>query len=104
MSILKKYLNPMIEKNIDYLVLGCTHYPFLQEPMKEILGDKVVIVDPAAAVAHQTLNVLKQSEQIMTTETVKGQSTFLSSGDIHKMKSILSMVTKSHHEVHAVLI
>ena len=27
--LLRSYVDPMIEKNIDYLVLGCTHYPYL---------------------------------------------------------------------------
>jgi glutamate racemase len=104
MEILKNYLNPMIEKNIDFLVLGCTHYPFLQESMKEILGDKVVIIDPAPAIAQHTANILKQMKQKMNTETLKGQSMFLTTGDANKMKSVLLMLEKSNYDVQAILI
>jgi len=103
-NILKNYLIPMKEKNIDVLVLGCTHYPFLQESMKEILGDKVVIIDPAPAVARHASNILKQMHIKMTPEILKGQSTFLTTGDINKMKSILSLMDASTHDVRSISI
>ena len=37
---LKKYVTPMIEKNIDYLVLGCTHYNFLEEKLNKLFLNK----------------------------------------------------------------
>jgi glutamate racemase len=103
-NILKKYLIPMKEKNIDVLVLGCTHYPFLQESMSEILGDKVVIIDPAPAVARHASNILKQMNKQMNPEIVKGQSTFLTTGDINKMKSILYMMDASTYDIRSISI
>ena len=59
----KDYINqliqPFIENNIDHLVLGCTHYPFLMPVLKDILPSNVVILDPAPAVARQTYNILE---------------------------------------------
>lgn len=46
-SALHEYLDPLLEQNIDTLVLGCTHYPFLIEEIKKIVGNQVQIVDPA---------------------------------------------------------
>jgi glutamate racemase len=56
--LLKKYLQPMIEKNIDYLVLGCSHYPYLIPQIKKILPNHIKIIDSGEAVALQTKNVL----------------------------------------------
>lgn len=56
--LLDKYIKPMLEKNIDHLVLGCTHYPFLIPQLKKIVGDKVSIIDTGEAIARQTRNIL----------------------------------------------
>jgi glutamate racemase len=104
MEILKKYLNPMLEKNIDFLVLGCTHYPFLQESIKKILGDNISILNPAAAVARQTLNILEKMKLKMEFGKVQGKSTFFTTGDSEKMKDILSVIKKANYEVKSVSI
>lgn len=59
-ELLEKYLTPMINENIDALVLGCTHYPYLIEKIKEVIGDKIQIIDSGLAVAKQTKNILHQ--------------------------------------------
>ncbi len=63
-ELLTKYLTPMIEANVDHVVLGCTHYPFLIPMIQKILNekkvwDKITIVNPAPAVALQTQRVLR---------------------------------------------
>lgn len=57
-ELLKSYLTPMINEDIDYLVLGCSHYPYLIPKIKEILPPSVKIIDSGEAVAKQTKNVL----------------------------------------------
>ncbi len=57
-SLLRGYLHPMMERGIDQLVLGCTHYPFLAPLIKRIVGPKVELIDPAPAVARQVGRVL----------------------------------------------
>ncbi len=59
-ELLITYLAPMIKANIDYLVLGCSHYPFLAPIIKEILPYGVTIIDSGEAVAKQTKTVLTQ--------------------------------------------
>jgi len=60
--LLKKYLKPMIEAEIDYLVLGCSHYPYLIPILKELLPPKVNIIDSGLAAAKQTKAVLKKQK------------------------------------------
>ena len=69
-TLLKSYLKPMLEANIDYLVLGCTHYPYLIPMLIKLLPKHVKIIDSGLAVAKQTKSVLEQHE-LLNTETLK---------------------------------
>jgi glutamate racemase len=59
-KLLHSYLQPMIETNIDYLVLGCSHYPYLVPQIKKILPNHIKIIDSGEAVARQTKNILNE--------------------------------------------
>ena len=59
-KLLTSYLKPMLNKNIDCLVLGCTHYPYLIPQIRKIVGDKIQIIDSGEAVAIQTKHILKE--------------------------------------------
>lgn len=63
-QLLNSYLQPMIEENIDYLVLGCTHYPYLIPQIKKILPKPIQIIDSGEAVARQTKKILEQNQLI----------------------------------------
>lgn len=60
-QLLESYLEPMIQANIDYLVLGCSHYPYLLPQIKKILPPHIHIIDSGEAVARQTKNLLKNT-------------------------------------------
>jgi glutamate racemase len=59
-DLLTTYLKPMIAANIDFLVLGCSHYPYLIPLIKKILPAHIQIIDSGQAVARQTKNILEQ--------------------------------------------
>lgn len=59
-KLLEAYLLPMVQKNIDHLVLGCTHYPYLIPLIKSILPQKIILIDSGNAVAKQTRNILEK--------------------------------------------
>ena len=48
----------MLEEHIDYLVLGCSHYPFLIPNIRKILDNNITIIDSGEAVAKQTKAIL----------------------------------------------
>ena len=60
-ALLEQYLRPMVAEGMDYLVLGCTHYPYLTSLISEILPENVRIMDSAEAVAKQTERILSQN-------------------------------------------
>jgi glutamate racemase len=59
-QLLHSYLDPMIEANIDCLVLGCSHYPYLIPQIRMILPAHIQIIDSGEAVAKQTQKVLRE--------------------------------------------
>lgn len=58
MELLKKHTSPMVEANVDYIVLGCSHYPYIIPALKSILPQHIKIIDSGEAVAKQTKIVL----------------------------------------------
>ncbi|CAM3972919.1 glutamate racemase [Flavobacterium weaverense] len=67
--LLQSYLKPMIDANIDYLVLGCSHYPYLIPQIKNILPDHIQIIDSGQAVAKQTQKVLLEKIGLSSSQT-----------------------------------
>lgn len=67
-QLLRKYIEPMIEAGADHLVLGCTHYPFLIPAIEKICRGRLVIVDPALAVAHHLATLM---EEFSTNESLE---------------------------------
>lgn len=87
-DLLNKHIQPMLEKNIDHLVLGCTHYPFLTDQIKEIVGDKVGIIDSGEAIARQT-KVILQEENLINPESGEISRVFYTNKDPQVMQKIL---------------
>lgn len=73
------YLSPMLDMGIDQLVLGCTHFPFLDPVLRKVIGSEVTIVDPSSAVARQTGRII--AEMRNAPEHV-GRVTYFTSGDV----------------------
>lgn len=97
--ILEDALHPMLEKNIDTVVLGCTHYPFVIPLIEEIVGDKVRVIDPAPAVARQVKRLLKAGRR---ENSNGGRVRFVTSGEADQVKSIIEILLGIESEVEAV--
>lgn len=89
--LLHKYIDPIAAAGADRLVLGCTHYPFLTDTIKKITGNRIVIINPAPAVALQTKKIL--SEQGKNIENGSGNSLFISTGNIDILKKLVHKVS-----------
>jgi len=59
-SLLQQYIDPLVSQGVDTLVLGCTHYPFLQPSIENIYGNDLKLLDPAHAVAKELVRRLEQ--------------------------------------------
>jgi glutamate racemase len=60
-ALLDSYLQPMLDAGADTLVLGCTHYPFLDAAIRDIVGDRMTLIDTSVAIARQVERVLDQN-------------------------------------------
>jgi glutamate racemase len=83
----------MIDANIDYLVLGCSHYPYLIPQIKKILPPHIQIIDSGEAVARQTKNVLQ--EKVGLSNLKNRTPIFYTNAEGKVLKEILG----NHYEV-----
>lgn len=60
-TIAKHYLASLLEKKIDTLILGCTHYPLLINVIKKTIGENTEIVDSAVSLTDELENFLKNN-------------------------------------------
>jgi glutamate racemase len=100
-KILENALLPMLEKNIDTVVLGCTHYPFVIPLIQEIVGDKVQVIDPAPAVAKQAQRLLEARGMANESRSI-GEVRLFTTGDPELLKSRLPLLLGETGEVEGV--
>ena len=62
LTVLHDILNPVVTQGADYLVLGCTHYPFLKDAIQVLFADQLTLIDSGFAVARQTARILIKHE------------------------------------------
>ena len=93
-SLLAKYIKPMLDCNIDQLVLGCTHYPFFIPLLKKILPLNVEIINPAPAVSKQVARVLDERNMKNDGSGKELFYSFYSSGSASILRMLLENIEK----------
>ena len=99
--ILEGALKPMLAKGLDTVVLGCTHYPFAFETIREIVGEMVRMVNPAPAIARRVEQLLDEMD-LKNPRSNGGQTRYLTSGDPEAMKIRLKELLGERSEVEKV--
>lgn len=89
-STVSASLQPLLDAGADTVVLGCTHYPFLKPVIQRLAGPGVQVIDPAPAVARQTLRLLQ--EHGIPTGKGPGGITLESSGDPQPLQRIFQLL------------
>ncbi len=87
-NLLKEYLNPMIKENIDHLVLGCSHYPFLIPIIKKIIPKNISIIDSGKAVAKHVEIILHKQNLLSTNHNSLNE--FFTNSNTTVIKAILN--------------
>ncbi len=94
-QLIAKYLKPLMTYDIDTLVLGCTHYSFLNNTIKQIVDKDIQLVDTSRAVAEQVDRILDNNDLkiLSATKTVRYYTTGSVTDTQKAIKTLL------HHDV-----
>jgi glutamate racemase len=91
-DLLSKYLESVINSTADYLVLGCTHYPFLKKSIKKIVGRKVSLLDSGKAIAKQTKVLLVKHGIKNNFSKNKGKVDYFTTGNPLKFSKVANIL------------
>ena len=65
-EVANRYLQELKDKDVDTLILGCTHYPLIRSTIREVMGEKVRLVNPAYETALELKNLLQKTNMLST--------------------------------------
>lgn len=65
-ALIRQYTAPLLAEGADTLVLGCTHYPFVKDAIREVVGDQISLIDTGAAVAKQLKRQMEEKSLLST--------------------------------------
>jgi glutamate racemase len=97
LAMLDRFLTPIRAANADTIVLGCTHYPFVIEAIRQ-LAPGVNVIDPAPAIARQVDRVLHERGLLASAEQT-GQHRFVTSGDRDQYQQIVRLLVNVRADV-----
>ena len=95
---LRKLVSPLLDQGADTLVLGCTHYVFLEPVIRSIAGPGVEIIESSGAVARQTMRYLRNEKSSVTSESF-GREIFLTTGSPENAQAVFSQLWGAPVEV-----
>ena len=87
-ALLRQFVVPLMDQGVDTLVLGCTHYPFLRDTLQRIVGNDVVLIDPAVAVAAELTRRLGNDRRM--DEPHVGATRFFTTGDVSHVQQVVA--------------
>jgi glutamate racemase len=99
---LDELTQPMKRAGVDTVVLGCTHYAFVSEPLARVLGPGVQLVDSAPAIARRTEHLLRDDG--LSREGSPGAFIVRTTGDPRKVAPVVTRLWGTEVPVEAVTI
>ncbi|MCL2491131.1 MAG: glutamate racemase [Coriobacteriia bacterium] len=90
-EIATDYLGPLQDEEVDTVVLGCTHYPLLHDPIAEIMGDDVVLVSSAEETARDVSSTLQRRGHEALEDHIPTYQ-FFTTGDLDRFQMLGSKV------------
>lgn len=83
--ILEEQLTPLIAENVDAIALGCTHYPFIKDAIRSVVGKKIGVFDSGGAIARR-LGVVLEHENLLGEE--KRKDLYYTTGDREEFRDV----------------
>ncbi len=100
-SVLKHYLSPILDNNIECLILGCTHYPFLKDKIREIIGDDISLISQDEIIPLKLIDYLNNhkeiSQKIGNNDTIEFLVSDITQGYLNASKRIYNSEINIKH-------
>lgn len=90
-SLVEQYLRPLLDKGADTIVLGCTHYPFISDVIRDVAGPSVNLIDSAGPVARELRRRL-QANGLLASESRAGTETFWTTGLPEQVAAVIEQL------------
>jgi len=90
-AMAQDYLQPLTTKNLQALVLGCTHYPLIQATISHVLGNNVSIIDPAIQTSLNLAKLLAKHGLLNPQPTIAQHKFYITDDDLSKFKQLAEM-------------
>lgn len=90
-TVLRPILDPLLDLQVDVLVLGCTHYPFLRDAIQRYVGPDVRVIDSGEAIARRTMNLL-QEDRMLHMRGALGSLSMFTTGDARDASRVASQL------------
>jgi glutamate racemase len=87
-AVARDYLEPLAAREVDTLVLGCTHYPLLTAVISYVMGEKVTLVSSAEETAKDVYRVLADGDALRPAELPAPSHGFTTTGDAEEFRSL----------------
>ena len=98
-ALIRQYTLPLLAEGADTIVLGCTHYPFVKDAIREIVGDKISLIDTGAAVAKQLTRQLEE-KGLLSSSQQKAEVHFWTNSEAENASQVTEMLWGNHVEEH----
>jgi glutamate racemase len=90
-ALVEQYVRPLVDKGADTIVLGCTHYAFIEPLIREVAGSGVAVIDPAPAVARELRRRLGV-ESLLAPDDAVAREEFFTTGDPEQGTRVMSQL------------
>ena len=100
-ALVEQYVRPLVAKGADTIVLGCTHYAFLEPVIRAVAGPGVVVIDPAAAVARELRRRLTATS-LLAPDDAEATERYFTTGDPEQGTRVMSQLLGRPIEVRPV--
>lgn len=99
LEMLHGWIDPMLERGIDVLVLGCTHYPIIRNVIEQVTGPGVRVIEPSDAIARRVEQVLRERD-ILAPAGAEGGLHAFTSGDPQHFREMMERIGIASDAVH----
>lgn len=86
LDVAREYLEPVAARDVDTLVLGCTHYPLLTGVISYVMGDEVTLVSSAEETAKDVFRVLSDGDLLRPDDLPPPTLAFSTTGDAEEFR------------------